>query len=96
MPILAKVEVFIVDARGWHTTRPECTLEMLYHPPWAAHIYLPLFLKVCLILKTFALSCRVLVRRCHSKIFMTQSKESERRRREQAMMMEIKHSLRPA
>src|SRR5258706_10482714 len=42
MPILAEVEVFIVDARGWHTTRLECSLEILDHHPWAAHVYLSL------------------------------------------------------
>ena len=42
MPILAKVEIFIVDAIGWHTTRSECSLEILYHPTWAAHVYLSL------------------------------------------------------
>src|SRR6266550_9345101 len=30
LDILAKVEVFIVDAIGWHATRSECSLEMLY------------------------------------------------------------------
>ncbi len=42
MPMLAKVEVFIVDAIGWHTSRSECSLEILYHPTWATHVYLSL------------------------------------------------------
>src|SRR5437879_2224972 len=41
MPILAKVEVFIVDARGWLTSRSECllvtTASVIEHSEGHAH-----------------------------------------------------------
>ena len=40
MPILAKAEVFIMDARGWHTSRSECSLEMLDHPNDTPRVHL--------------------------------------------------------
>ena len=42
MSILTKVEMFIVNAIRRHITHSECSLEILYHPTWATHIYLTL------------------------------------------------------